>query len=94
MEQILTQPTSFFEALAEKFRSFSRGIAVHRRRRQLHLVESLSLGERRFLAVVMIEGEKFLVGGGGNSLSLLTRLARPVAPHYELSPEPRVPEEL
>lgn len=94
MEQILTQPTSFFDALAEKFRAFSRGIAVHRRQRRLRLVESLSLGERRFLAVVIIEGEKFLVGGGSNSLSLLTRLARPVSEHYELSLQPRGPEEL
>jgi flagellar biogenesis protein FliO len=40
----------------------------------LRLCESLPLGERRFVAVVEVEKERFLVGGTANSLVLLSRL--------------------
>jgi hypothetical protein len=47
----------------------SRGSA-----RRLHLRESLSLGDRRFVAVVEFEGARFLLGGTPASLALLARL--------------------
>jgi len=46
----------------------------------LRLCETLALGERRFLAVVQFEQQKFLIGTAGNSISLLTRLAEQNAP--------------
>jgi flagellar biogenesis protein FliO len=45
--------------------------------RQLCLRETLGLGERRFVAVVEFEQQRFLVGGTGNSLSMLANLAGP-----------------
>jgi hypothetical protein len=36
--------------------------------------ETLSLGERRFLAVIEFDRQEFLVGGTGNSLELLAQL--------------------
>jgi len=45
-----------------------------RPQKQLRLCETLGLGERRFLAVVQFEQQKFLIGGTGNSLSLLMHL--------------------
>ncbi len=42
--------------------------------KMLRLCESLPLGERRFVAVVEVEKERFLVGGTANSLVLLSRL--------------------
>jgi flagellar biogenesis protein FliO len=42
--------------------------------RQLRLCETLPLGERRFLAVVQFEEQKFLIGMAGNSVALLTSL--------------------
>jgi hypothetical protein len=36
--------------------------------------ETLSLGDKRFLAVVEFDRQEFLVGGSGNSLALLARL--------------------
>lgn len=42
--------------------------------RRLRLCESLPLGERRFVAVVEFERERFLVGGTSASLVLLARL--------------------
>ena len=40
----------------------------------LRLTETLSLGERRFLAVVEVEQQKFLIGGTSSSVCLLARL--------------------
>lgn len=42
--------------------------------RRLRLCESLPLGERRFVAVVEFEAERFLVGGTPSSMVLLSRL--------------------
>ena len=47
---------------------------MKRRESQLHLCETLSLGERRFLAVVLVEQQKYLVGGAPNSVALLAKL--------------------
>jgi len=46
----------------------------------MRLCETLSLGERRFLAVVVVEEQRYLVGGAGNSIALLAQLPRNVAP--------------
>ena len=42
--------------------------------RRLRLAETLPLGERRFVAVLEFERERFLLGGTASSLVLLTRL--------------------
>lgn len=44
--------------------------------RRLKLCESLPLGDRRFIAVVQFEQQRFLIGGGGNTLALLTQLPK------------------
>jgi flagellar biogenesis protein FliO len=45
-----------------------------RPQRRLRLSESLALGERRFVAVVEFERQRFLLGGTGQSLVLLAKL--------------------
>jgi flagellar biogenesis protein FliO len=40
----------------------------------MRLCETLPLGERRFLALVEVEQQKFLLGTAGNSISLLATL--------------------
>jgi flagellar biogenesis protein FliO len=42
--------------------------------RRLKLCETVSLGQKRFVAVVQFEAQQFLVGGSANSVSLLARL--------------------
>jgi len=54
-------------------------LQVKRKERKIQLCETLSFGDRRFIALVMVEGQKFLVGGAGNSISLLTSLPQAVA---------------
>ena len=43
--------------------------------RKLRLCESLSLGEKRSVAVVQFEGARYLVGATPASITLLSRLA-------------------
>jgi len=43
-------------------------------RKNLRICETLSLGEKRFVAVVQVDEERFLIGGSSSSVSLLTRL--------------------
>lgn len=52
----------------------------------LRLCESLPLGERRFVAVVEYEKERFLLGGTPSSLVLLSRLdnSRSLAEHEKV----------
>jgi flagellar biogenesis protein FliO len=43
-------------------------------RKNLRICETLSLGEKRFVAVVQVDEERFLIGGSSSAVSLLTRL--------------------
>ena len=42
--------------------------------KQLRVAETVSLGEKRFVAIIHAEGQKFLIGGGASSVALLTQL--------------------
>lgn len=48
---------------------------MHKRKnnRSMRLCETLSLGDRRVLALVIVENEKLLVGTAGSSMTLLAR---------------------
>ena len=43
-------------------------------RKRLRVCESMSLGEKRFVAVIEVDGEQFLVGGASSSVATLARL--------------------
>ncbi|MGH9412363.1 MAG: flagellar biosynthetic protein FliO [Terriglobales bacterium] len=45
-----------------------------RRQRRLRLIETLALGERRFIGLLAVDGRELLVGATSHSLSLLTEL--------------------
>jgi flagellar biogenesis protein FliO len=47
---------------------------VRRRTRRLRLVETLPLGERRFVAVLSLDGRELLIGATPHSLALLGEL--------------------
>jgi hypothetical protein len=42
--------------------------------RRLQVVETVSLGEKRFVAVVQVDSMQFLIGGGPTAVSLLAQL--------------------
>jgi len=43
--------------------------------KRLCLCESISLGDKRFLAIVRVDGQHFLVGGAPSNVCMLTQLA-------------------
>jgi flagellar biogenesis protein FliO len=51
-----------------------RAVKFTRRTRLLHLREMLPLGEKRLLAVVEIESQRFLIGATSQSIQLLHQL--------------------
>jgi hypothetical protein len=55
--------------------NYSRRQLVSRQsRKRLRVCESVSLGEKRFVAVIEVDGEQFLVGGAASSVATLARL--------------------
>ena len=47
--------------------------------KELRLTETVQLGEKRFVAIIHVEGRKFLIGGGTAGVNLLTQLDEPAA---------------
>jgi flagellar biogenesis protein FliO len=46
-------------------------------KKRLRVCETVSLGEKRFIAVIQVDGEQFLVGGSSSSVSTLAHLEQP-----------------
>jgi hypothetical protein len=44
--------------------------------KRLRVAETVSLGEKRFVALVRVEDCEFLIGGGASGVSLLTQLGK------------------
>ena len=42
--------------------------------KRLRVVETVALGEKRFVAIIQADGRKFLIGGGAQNVALLTQL--------------------
>jgi flagellar biogenesis protein FliO len=59
----------------EAFRHWARRMVRARKPHRLKICETLSLGERRFVAVIQVDRQEFLVGGTGQSLNLLARVS-------------------
>ena len=55
-------------------------------RKQLRLVETVPLGEKRFVAIIHAQGRKYLVGGGASGVALLTSLDEPASQQVSLAP--------
>jgi len=43
-------------------------------KKYLRVCENVSLGDKRFIAVIQVGQERFLVGGAANSIAMLTKL--------------------
>src|SRR5579885_2679056 len=69
-------------ALASARRLFA-DVKIRRRERSLSLRESLSLGDRRLLALVECEGQRFLVGVTNHGITLLQRWHKGQSPQRD-----------
>ena len=67
-------PGAAWAVVLKNIWQWTRRAVKVRKTRRLRVCETLSLGERRFLAVIEFDRQEFLVGGTGNSLTLLARL--------------------
>jgi flagellar biogenesis protein FliO len=65
--------TAWTTALKEVWGRARRALGP-RKTRRLRVRETLSLGDKRFLAVIEFDHQEFLVGGSGNSFALVARL--------------------
>ena len=55
--------------------------------KKLRVAETVSLGEKRFVAILQVDDRKYLIGGGGSNVALLTALDAE-APQLPLAIEP------
>lgn len=60
--------------------------------RQLRVLETVTLGDKRMVAMIQADGRRFLVGGGPSGVSLLTPLDSLQKPLGELSTSPGLRE--
>ena len=51
--------------------ALTRGVS-----RRLSVAETVSLGEKRFVSILQVDGEQFLVGGSQSNIVLLARLEK------------------
>ena len=72
--QAISPPQTVWVAALKNLLQWSRRAVKVRKPRRLRVCETLSLGERRFLAVIEFDRQEFLVGGTGSSLELLAKL--------------------
>ncbi len=63
-----------FSALLERFLDLVKSVRIERRQRRLRLCESLALGDKRSVAVVQFEEQRFLLGISSSGVSLLQNL--------------------
>jgi len=67
-KQKLPQPSTLTRALSWLKKQYP---AVQEKR--MHVAENIPLGEKRFVALVTVDGREFLIGGGPTGLSLLSQ---------------------
>jgi flagellar biogenesis protein FliO len=87
-ESLARPSTAWLVRAFETIRALLRTIKVARRERALRICETLPLGDKRFLAVIQIEGRRFLIGGTNQSISLLERLDSAATPRAKREPSP------
>ena len=51
-----------------------RGVLTRGVSRRLKVAETVSLGEKRFVSILQVDGEQFLVGGSPSNIVLLAKL--------------------
>ncbi len=76
----LAQARALFEAILAGWNWLAAKRSSQVASKRLRVLETVSLGEKRFAAVLRVDGAQFLVGGGANNVSLLASLEGS-APH-------------
>jgi len=69
------EPKSLGAVLLGRIRAAFSGVSIHPRARRLKLCETLSLGEKRLVALIECENQRFLVAATAENISLLHTLS-------------------
>jgi hypothetical protein len=67
-------PKPVLSALRRMWEWIQQKFSSQQARKRLRVCETVSLGEKRFLAVIQVDGQEFLVGGSSTSVSTLAHL--------------------
>ena len=65
---------ALYDVLAKISAAMQKVFSAPRMQKQLRICETVSLGDKRFVAVIQVDQERFLIGGAANSIAMLTRL--------------------
>jgi flagellar biogenesis protein FliO len=74
LQALALQWTALFLVLTRAWNWTQHKLKSHQVKKRLRVCESVSLGEKRFIAVIQVDGEQFLVGGSSSSVSTLAHL--------------------
>jgi len=58
----------------QKAFSWLRNVHPQGKEKRLRVSETVSLGEKRFIAILQVEDRKFLIGGSSSNVAILTQL--------------------
>jgi flagellar biogenesis protein FliO len=76
LQALAVQWAGLLRILIQTWNWSRRKLKSHQVRKRLRVCETISLGEKRFVAVIQVDGEQFLVGGSSSSVSTLAHLER------------------
>jgi flagellar biogenesis protein FliO len=65
---------ALYDVLGKILAATQKIFSAQRVQKQLRVCETVSLGDKRFVAVIQVDQERFLIGGAANSVAMLTRL--------------------
>lgn len=74
LRAISLQWTGLLRSLTRVWNWTQHKLKSHQVKKRLRVCETVSLGEKRFVAVIQVDGEQFLVGGSSSSVSTLAHL--------------------
>jgi flagellar biosynthetic protein FliO len=73
----LARAGTFFLNLFARLAALAKKIKVRQNRKRLRVCETVPLGDKRFVAVIQVDDQQFLLGGSASSISLLAQLEKP-----------------
>jgi hypothetical protein len=74
LQALALQWTRLLHALTQTWNWTQQKLKSNQLKKRLRICESVSLGDKRFIAVIQVDGEQFLVGGSSSSVATLAHL--------------------
>ena len=75
--QTLSRTGGYVLDLLARLVAQARKIQVRQNKKRLRVCETVPLGDKRFVAVIQVDDQQFLLGGSSTSVSLLAQLEKP-----------------